>query len=64
MHRVPLNWSFGTLRVDRDRKNVQTVTDVGKHEKGDFIEWTITIRALISRECRGEERAGTFIMII
>lgn len=24
------------------------MTDVGKHEKGDFIEWTITIRALIS----------------
>jgi len=29
------------------------VTDVGKHEKGDFIEWTITIRALISNKRTG-----------
>lgn len=29
------------------------MTDVGKHEKGDFIEWTITIRALISNKGNG-----------
>lgn len=29
------------------------MTDVGKHEKGDFIEWTITIRALISNRETG-----------
>ena len=34
-------------------ENAQTVTDVGKHEKGDFIEWTITIRALISNKGTG-----------
>lgn len=55
------NWSFGTLRVWSGSGNAQTVTDVGKHEEGDFIEWTITIRALISRGCRGEgDRRGLY----